>query len=86
MAQKLRSYLVEGFVSRDRLRTHEVKGLRNRDSGAWIEIGTVLSWGPKSAVEKAQRQSWTREDRAHKYRATRLTEKPSTRPPTSGKV
>lgn len=84
MAQKLRSYLVEGFVPRERLRPEEVKGLRKRDTGAWVEIGRVLSWGPRSAVEKAQRQSMTREDRAHRYRATRVDEKPGKRAASGG--
>lgn len=67
---ELRTYLVEGYVVRDRLRDEERKGLRKTAAGAWIPIGTFRTWGPRSAVEKALRQAWARDERASKYRAT----------------
>jgi hypothetical protein len=67
---QLRSYLVEGYVPRDRLNDTERKGLRKTAGGAWIPIGTFRTWGPRSAVEKALRQGWARDERAQKFRAT----------------
>jgi hypothetical protein len=67
---ELRSYLVEGFVPRDRLREEELRGVRKRAAGAWVPIGTFRTWGPRSAVEKALRQGWARDERAAKFRAT----------------
>ena len=72
MAQKPRSYVVEGYITREQLRPEELTGIHRNAPGAWVEIGTFLSWGPRSAVEKAQRQGWTREERARKYRAKLL--------------
>jgi hypothetical protein len=67
---ELRTYLVEGYVPRERLRDDERKGLRRSATGAWVEIGTFRTWGPRSAVEKALRQGWARDERASKFRAT----------------
>lgn len=73
----LRSYLVEGYVPRERLKDEERKGLRKTAAGAWVPIGTFRTWGPRSAVEKALRQSWARDERASKYRATLIPVKRS---------
>lgn len=67
---ELRNYLVEGFVPRDRLRDDERKGVRRTAAGTWVKIGTFRTWGPRSAVEKALRQGWARDERASKFRAT----------------
>jgi hypothetical protein len=67
---ELRTYLVEGYVPRERLRDDERKGLRRSATGAWVQIGTFRTWGPRSAVEKALRQGWARDERASKFRAT----------------
>ena len=67
---ELRTYLVEGYVPRERLRDEERKGLRRAATGAWVQIGTFRTWGPRSAVEKALRQGWARDERASKFRAT----------------
>ncbi len=67
---ELRNYLVEGFVPRDRLTDEERKGVRRTATGSWVRIGTFRTWGPRSAVEKALRQGWARDERASKFRAT----------------
>ena len=72
---ELRTYLVEGFVPRERLRDDERKGLRRTAPGAWVPIGTFRTWGPRSAVEKALRQGWARDERAAKFRATLVPRK-----------
>ena len=72
---ELRSYLVEGFVSRDRLRDDERRGVRRTAAGAWVRVGVFRTWGPRSAIEKALRQGWSRDERASKYRATLIPEK-----------
>jgi hypothetical protein len=75
LVSELRTYLVEGFVPRDRLREDERKGLRRTAPGAWVPIGTFRTWGPRSAVEKALRQGWARDERAAKFRATLVPRK-----------
>jgi hypothetical protein len=72
---ELRNYLVEGFIPRERLRDEESRGVRRNATGAWVRIGTFRTWGPKSAVEKALRQSWARDERASKFRATLIPER-----------
>jgi hypothetical protein len=72
---ELRTYLVEGYVPRERLRDDERKGLRRTAPGAWVEIGTFRTWGPRSAVEKALRQGWARDERASKFRATLVSKR-----------
>lgn len=72
---QLRNYLVEGFVPRSRLSVEEQRGVRRNAMGAWVQIGTFRTWGPKSAIEKALRQAWARDDRASKFRATLVPEK-----------
>ena len=72
---ELRTYLVEGFVPRERLRDDEGRGLRRTAPGAWVTIGTFRTWGPRSAVEKALRQGWARDERAAKFRATLVPRK-----------
>ena len=79
IVSELRSYVVEGFVPRDRLKGEELKGVRKNAKGAWINIGVFRTWGPRSAVEKALRQSWARDDRASKYRATLVPKKRSSK-------
>jgi hypothetical protein len=80
---ELRNYLVEGFIPRDRLRDEECRGVRKNATGTWVRIGTFRTWGPKSAVEKALRQSWARDERASKFRATLIPER---RPPARMKA
>lgn len=72
---ELRTYLVEGFVPRDRLRDDERHSIRRTAPGAWVSIGTFRTWGPRSAVEKALRQGWARDERAAKFRATLVPRK-----------
>ncbi len=72
---EMRTYLVEGYVPRDRLRDDEQRGLRRTATGTWVTIGTFRTWGPRSAVEKALRQGWARDERASKFRATLVPKK-----------
>jgi hypothetical protein len=74
---ELRSYLVEGYVPRERLRDDERRAIRRAAAGAWVPIGTFRTWGPRSAVEKALRQGWARDERASKFRATLVPSKRS---------
>jgi hypothetical protein len=75
IVSELRSYLVEGYVPRERLSATESKGLRKTAAGAWVPIGTFRTWGPQSAVAKALRQGWARDERASKFRATLVPKK-----------
>jgi hypothetical protein len=75
MMSEIRTYVVEGFVPRERLRDEESRGLRRTAPGAWVTIGTFRTWGPRSAVEKALRQGWARDERASKFRATLVPRK-----------
>jgi hypothetical protein len=80
---ELRKYAVDGFVPRARLTDEECQGVRSNAPGAWVRIGTFLAWGPRSAVEKALRQAWSREDRASKFRATRVETRAVRREPSA---